>query len=88
MTDERGASKDFQQDRAEAEARTITLRKDRELERMIEALPMPLTLSAALEYRDEVLAIVRRHNADLLADLGRKRVLIEHLEGLLAERRP
>jgi len=77
--DERGASVEFQQDQAEAAEQAVTRRKDKELERMMWAIPSGWHRDA---YITEVVAIVRRHNAELVADLARKRVLIDHLEEL------
>lgn len=88
--DERGASPEFQQDQAEAAERRETLRRDRELERMIRAIPMTyrvthkgLATPRSQTYTDEVVAIVRRHNAELVAALARKNILIDHLERLI-----
>ena len=54
----------------------VVRRTDYELRRMIEAVPVGIPRG---EYIEAVVAIVRRHNAALLATLERKEILIDHL---------
>lgn len=87
MSAERGASPDWQQDRADVAEQRETVQRDRDLERMIRGTRAEL-VPGSRAYRDEIVAIVRRHNAELVAALGRREILIDHLERMLrAERR-
>lgn len=81
--DERGASPECQQDRRDAVARQETFRWDRELERMIRAVECsPLDRE---EYVAEIVAVVQRHTAAMVAALARTTRLIDHVERRLRD---
>lgn len=69
-------------DQVDAAERREIIRRDRDLERMIRGVNACL-VPGSRAYRNELVAIVRRHNAELVAALAKRDALIDHLEQLL-----